>query len=222
MDKTGVDDKVRSSGKVKVASRASKVAIAVSSFLVTTVVVLAVSKYFTSKQTTLPNWTGELPFEISLGSLGEQGVAVVPGSTQEISTTITNESSVPMYLYVVLECGTYEPLDGSSDTPKPIYTFTPGVESGWIVVEGVGESGNIVCAYVGESMPGSSGGSAVLDPVDKLEEVEFYRTLTCTVPKEEFLTLDDNDVQLTATAYAIGTDGSSDPVVEYAVNVENR
>ena len=220
------DRAVDSAGKVKVASRASKVAIAVSSFLFTTIVVFAISKYFTSRSTTLPNWTGELPFEISLGSLSDQGAAVVPGSVQEISTTIQNQSNIPMYLYVVLECGTYTDESGSTgSTPRPIYTFTPGVDSGWILLEGVENEekpGNIVCAYVGD---GSSyiGGSAVLRLVDQMEEVEFYGLLTCTVPKEAFLGLDDRDVEVVATAYAIGTDGGSgDPLAEYMLNVEGR
>ena len=210
-------------------SLGTKIAIGFTSFLVTTVVVLAVSKYFTSRSTTLPNWAGELPFEISLGSLSEQGAAVVPGSEQSISTTITNESNVPMYLYVVLECSTYTDESGSAGgSVKPIYSFEPAVGSGWIVLEGVENEekpGNIVCAYVGECSGagvGGSSGSAVLRLVDKMEEVEFCGLLTCTVPKEEFLTLDDSDVQLVATAYAIGTDGGNSPAVEYMLNVEGR
>ena len=218
---------VNKDGRGKAAGLGTKIAIGFTSFLVTTVVVLAVSKYFTSRSTTLPNWTGELPFEISLGSLGDQGAAVVPGSEQSISTTIQNQSNVPMYLYVVLSCSTYtdeSESSVSSGTPQPIYTFEPAADSGWIVVEAVENEekpGNIVCAYVGDGMTGGGSG-AVLDTVDKMEEVEFYGTLTCTVPKEEFLTLEDSDVQIVATAYAIGTDGSGDPVVEYAVNIDGH
>ena len=224
-NRAGVDK----DGKAKVASRASKVAIAVSSFLFTTIVVFAISKYFTSRSTTLPNWTGDLPFEISLGSLSDQGAAVVPGSEQTISTTIQNQSNIPMYLYVVLSCGTYTDESGGSGaggSEKPIYTFTPGSDSGWIVLEGVENEekpGNIVCAYVGEDSSYGGGSQGQLRLVDKMEEVEFCGLLTCTVPKEEFLTLDDSDVQIVATAYAIGTDGSSgDASVEYMLNVEGR
>ena len=172
----------------------------------TAMVVFAISTLIAVFTTRLPNTKGVIEFKISGTGIEDQAMAVVPGTEQTISTSITNESAQEIYMFVRLECGTYG--DGES-----IYSFTPEADSGWSVIEGVGKDGQIVLAY-------TEGG--VLKSVDAMDTVDFAGILKCVVPVKDFMELADNDFAVDFKGFGISTDENPDPKSAYELSLKDR
>ena len=178
----------------------------------TAIIAFALTTLFTMITTKLPNKKGVIEFKISIEKLDDKGVDVVPGTEQSISTSITNNSAQPMYLFLRLDCGTYE--------NNCVYEFSPdgggdGAEEGepqWKVLD-VGESGQIVLAWVEEGK---------LKVVEPQESVGINGTLTCVVPIQYFDRLADKDMSVDFTGFGISTDESNDPENGYKRNVVGR
>ena len=176
----------------------------------TAIVVFAISVLFSMVTARLPNTKGVIEFKIKIDSLEEQATAVVPGTEQGISTTITNDSGQQMYMFVRIDCGTYG--DGEN-----IYSFVPDSgddDCGWRVIDGVAEkTGQIVLAWVQDGK---------LRAVDAQESVGFSGTLTCVVPIQYFDGLDNEDMIVDFDGFGISTEESDDPKTAYANNVIGR
>ena len=93
----------------------------VGRFFAAAIVVFALSTLFDMATTTLPNKGGVIEFKVSIGDLKDKATTVVPGTEQFIDTSITNKSGQNMYVFLRLDCGTYD----EGDEKFPIYSFTP-------------------------------------------------------------------------------------------------
>ena len=175
----------------------------------TAIVVFAISVLFSMVTARLPNTKGVIEFKIKIDSLENQATAVVPGTEQSISTTITNDSGQQMYIFVRLNMSTY---DGNNS----IYSFTPdnGDDLSWSVIDGVGESGQIVLAWT------ESNGK--LRKVDAQDSVVLSGKLTCVVPIQYFDGLSDSDMIVDFDGFGISTEESDDPKQAYQTNVVGR
>ena len=111
-----------------------------------------------------------------------------------------------MYMFVRLECGTY----GDGDC---IYSFTPEADSGWSVIEGVGEDGQIILAYTE---------GWVLYSVDPMDTVDFIGTLKYVVPVKDFMELADKDFIVDFKGFGISTDENPNPKSAYELNLKDR
>ena len=175
----------------------------------TAIVVFAISVLFSMVTARLPNTKGVIEFKIKIDSLENQATAVVPGTEQSISTTITNDSGQQMYMFVRLNTSTY---DGNNS----IYSFVPNNgddDYGWSVIEGVAESGQIVLAWVEDGK---------LRKVEAQDSVVLSGTLTCVVPIQYFDGLSDSDMIVDFDGFGISTEESDDPKQAYEVNVVGR
>ena len=174
----------------------------------TAVVVFAISVLFAMVTARLPNTKGVIEFKIKIDSLENQATAVVPGTEQNISTSITNDSGTEMYMFVRIDCGTYG--DGEC-----IYSFEPSEtdEGQWTIIENAGESGQIVLAW-------SEDGK--LKKVEAQDSVPFAGTLTCVVPVQYFDGLTDKDMIVDFDGFGISTEESNDPKAAYTTNVVGR
>lgn len=177
----------------------------------TAIVVFAISVLFSMVTARLPNTKGVIEFKIKIDSLENQATAVVPGTEQNINTSITNDSGTEMYMFVRLKTSTY---DGNNS----IYSFTPDNgddDYGWRVLEGVAEkTGQTVLAWT------ESNGK--LRAVDAQESVVLSGTLTCVVPIQYFDGLDNEDMIVDFDGFGISTEESDDPQQAYVYNVVGR
>ena len=181
----------------------------------TAIIAFALTTLFTMITTKLPNKKGVIEFKISIESLERKGVDVVPGTEQSIQTSITNDSAQPMYLFLRLDCGTY-------DKDSCVYSFiADGVGDGagegenepqWKVLD-IGETGQIVLAWVEDGK---------LKVVEPQESVGINGTLTCVVPIQYFDRFEDKDMSVDFTGFGISTDESDDPESGYKRNVAGR
>lgn len=142
----------------------------------------AISNLITNGTFKIPNTRGTV-FAIDLDKTVE-GVEAVPGSTQTVTTSITNRGTEKMYVFVRFDVGTT--FSGS-----PIYSFSA---DGWTRIERE-DPGELLFVY------GSAEEPTVLYPE---ETALMSGALTVAATGGDFVTLKNEDFEVKVTGCAVG------------------
>lgn len=103
-----------------------------------------------------------------------------------------------------------EVVPGTDD--ECICSFTPEVDLGWSLVDGVGKDGQIVLAYTEEDK---------LITLEAQDLIPVTGTLKCVLPVKNFIELGDNDMLVDFKGFEISTDEDPNPKSAYQRSIDS-
>ena len=161
--------------------------------MATVIVAYAITNlFFTKSQTS--EFTKKQIFQFDLDT-GLRSGEIGPGDSFSVSPVIINDATEEMYVFVEIQMPEYLASSLPESGDSLLYTFDANEE--WILVESDNET--VVYAYGSAEM-------TALQPGESTSALTTQMTMK-SITNAEYAAIDD--VNITITGYAMGTDGMS-------------
>ena len=165
--------------------KAVKIGIASGILLGTAIIVYAItSLFFTSSETSKLSKKTVFQFDLSTGM---EATEIEPGDSFDVKPVVYNDATEEMYIFIQVDMPTT--VDGV------LYSFD--VDNEWIPVSD--NDGTIIYAYGSAEMTALQPGDSTIALTERMTMIEMSNA--------EYASIDD--INITITGYAIGTEGVS-------------